>query len=163
MNPYIIPTILGLINVALAFIAWAINYERGEAVKKLSKERKEFEQGWAERTNALLDAQRQLADEMNRAESEAANAKKHNERANELRAELTESEKNNRENLHELDKLETAYVRSKQMVEKLNKQVDKLNKKLERIEQAKKHPKAADGKFKPKYEHKEQTPKTEAK
>ena len=58
-------------------------------------------------------------------------------------------------------KLENAYARSLQIIEKLNKQVDKLNKKLERIEQAKKHPKAADGKFKPKYEYKEQTPKTE--
>lgn len=163
MNPYIIPTILGIIIVALCFIAWAINYERGEAVKKLKAERKQFDEGWTERTNALLDAQRQLADEMNRAEAEAANAKKHNERANELRAELTEAEKNNRENLHEFHKLETAYVRSKQMVDKLNKQVDKLNKKLERIEQAKKHPKSENGQFKPKYEFKEQTPKNEAK
>lgn len=160
MNQYIIPTIEGIVIVALAFIAWAINYERGEAVKKLNKAQKDFDEGWTERTNALIEAQRLLADEMNRAEAEAANAKKHNERANELRAELTELEKQMKENNSATYDLEEAYAKSKHMIEKQNKMLDKLHKKIQRLEFKLKHPKAPDGKFKPKYEYKEQTPKT---
>lgn len=163
MNPYIIPTIEGIVIVALAFIAWAINYERGEAVKKLNKAQIKFQNGWMELTEKLTFAQRELANNLNKTEEAESNAKKHNERANELRAELTELEKQMKENNSATYNLEEAYARSLQIIEKLNKQVDKLNKKLEKIEQAKKHPKAPDGKFKPKYEYKEQTPKTEAK
>jgi len=159
MNPYIIYTIEGIVIVALAFIAWAINYERSEAVKKLSKERKQFDAGWKEQTEKLLTAQRELADNLNKTEEAEAIAKKHNERANDLRAELTSLELQLEENTTETYKLENAYARSKQMVEKLNKQIYKLNKKLNAIDHAKKHPKAPNGQFKAKYEFKE-TPKT---
>lgn len=161
MNPYIIPTIEGIVIVALAFIAWAINYERGEAVKKLAKERKHFDEGWLEMTDKLTLAQRELANNLNKTEEAEANAKKHNERANELRAELTELEKQMKENNSATYDLEEAYAKSKHMIEKQNKMLDKLNKKIERLEFKLKHPKAPDGKFKPKYEYKEQTPKTE--
>lgn len=162
MNPSIIYTILTIVIIGLCFIAWAINYERLEAKKTLRKKQREFDEGWGERTNQLVNAQRLLADEMNRAEQEAKNAKHHNERCSHLRAELTELELQVEENNKAAYELENAYAKSKHLIEKQQKQIEKLHKKIDSLNFKLKHPKKENGQFKPRYEYKEQTPKTEA-